>query len=68
MTPQQMTAGEAAADSFLTSQEVADLFQVSKDTIEGLARRGVIPAKQIGKFWRYRRRDLERWFDGQEDD
>jgi excisionase family DNA binding protein len=61
------TAG-GAADLFLTSQEVADLFQVKADVIEAMARAGTIPARKIGRFWRYRRLALEAWFDGQEDD
>jgi excisionase family DNA binding protein len=60
------TAG-GVADRFLSSQEVADLFQVKADVIEAMARAGTIPARKIGKFWRYRRSALEAWFDGQED-
>jgi excisionase family DNA binding protein len=62
-----LTTG-GAADRFLTSQEVAELLQVSKNTIEAMARAGQIPAKQVGRFWRFRRSAIEAWFDAQEDD
>jgi excisionase family DNA binding protein len=62
-----LTTG-GAADRFLTSREVAELLPVSKDTIEQMARAGQIPAKQVGRFWRFRRSAIEAWFDGQEDD
>jgi excisionase family DNA binding protein len=67
MKPEQMTAGEAAADRFLTSAQVSDIFQVSVDVIEQMARAGELPARRVGRFWRYRRRDLEAWFDQEGD-
>jgi excisionase family DNA binding protein len=51
------------ADLYLTSRQVAERYQVSKDTIERMARAGEIPAKRFGKFWRFRLSDLERWWD-----
>jgi excisionase family DNA binding protein len=40
-------------DRFLTASEIAEIFQVSRDEIYKLARKGVIPAYKIGGAWRF---------------
>ncbi len=42
-----------AHDRLLTANELAEIFQVSRDEIYRLAKRGVIPAYKIGGVWRF---------------
>jgi excisionase family DNA binding protein len=37
----------------LTTQQVAEFFQVHVKTINRLARRGVIPGSKVGRGWRF---------------
>ncbi len=45
-------------DAILNSKEVARLLDLSPDTVNELARRGVVPAFKKGRQWRFRRRDV----------
>jgi excisionase family DNA binding protein len=40
-------------DRLLNASEIAEIFQVSRDEIYKLARRGIIPAYKIGGAWRF---------------
>jgi len=48
---------------FLTASEAAEHLRVSKMTIYRLIRAGKIPAVQVGKSYRVRVDDLERYLD-----
>ncbi len=48
---------------FLTASEAAEQLRVSKMTIYRLIRAGKIPAVQVGKSYRVRVDDLERYLD-----
>jgi excisionase family DNA binding protein len=48
---------------FLTASEAAERMRVSKMTVYRLIRAGKIPAVQIGKAYRVREDDLERYLD-----
>lgn len=44
----------------------AELLGVSKKSVYGLIRKGVLPARKVGKEWRFARRNLINWVaDGQ---
>lgn len=45
----------------LTLSEVAALLRVPKSTVYKLAQLGRVPAFKVGKHWRFRQRDIERW-------
>jgi len=45
----------------LTVGEVAHFLRVPKSTVYKLARLGQIPASEIGKHWRFLRKDLQHW-------
>jgi len=45
-------------DILLNSREVAFLLDLSPDTVNDLARRGVLPAFKKGRQWRFRKRDV----------
>jgi excisionase family DNA binding protein len=46
-------------DEVLTAREVADLLKMPVSTIYELARRGELPARQLGRTWRFLRPRLE---------
>lgn len=51
----------------LTVRQVADLLQVTEETIRRLANRGVLPGRRVGGAWRFSRPALVRWIEsGQE--
>lgn len=50
----------------LSVQQVADLLQINEYTVRYKARNGIIPGFfRIGRKWRIRRADLEKWIDTQ---
>ena len=52
--------------SFLTTEEVLTYLKVTPRTIYRLIRTGELPAVRIGRQWRFRRHDLDRWLDRQQ--
>ena len=52
-------------DTFLTTEEVLEYLQVNLRTIYRLIKAGKIPAVRVGRQWRFRRRDIDAWLDGQ---
>jgi excisionase family DNA binding protein len=45
-------------DLLLNSKEVAEILDLSPDTVNELARKSVLPAFKRGRQWRFRRRDV----------
>ena len=45
----------------MTIAEAASFLRVSKNTVYEYVRRGIIPARKIGRVWRLRRAVLEDW-------
>ena len=50
-------------ETLLNVQEVAEFLQMNAATIYNWAQEGRIPAIKLGRSWRFRRTDLERWLD-----
>jgi excisionase family DNA binding protein len=46
-------------DQVMTAREVAELLQMPVSTVYELARRGEIPARRLGRTWRFLRPRLE---------
>lgn len=51
----------------LTTEQVAQLLGLSAFTIREYARAGKIPAKKVGKAWRFSRGALIRWLETPEE-
>jgi excisionase family DNA binding protein len=49
--------------TLLTSQEVSELFKIPIVQVQKLARDGKIPAGKVGRLWRFREKDIWRWFE-----
>ena len=58
---------EEAQDRILTVAEVADYFKLSQATIYRLAQTGAIPARRIGRSWRFSLRQIDEWFRAQDE-
>lgn len=48
-------------DTWMTLEEVAKYFKVSKDSIYRLAQRREIPASKLGNLWRFRKTEIDEW-------
>jgi len=61
-------AAQAAAmltrDEVMTAREVAELLRMPTSTVYELARKGVLPARQLGRTWRFLRPRLEELLTG----
>jgi excisionase family DNA binding protein len=51
-------------EEVMTAREVADLLRMPVSTIYELARRGELPARRLGRTWRFLRPRLEAMFAG----
>lgn len=52
------------ADDLLTTEEVADLLRVSRQTLWRWRKDGTLPARKVGALVRYRRSDVDALLDG----
>ncbi len=52
-------------DTFLTTEEVLEYLNVNLRTVYRLIKAGSIPATRVGRQWRFRKRDLDKWLDNQ---
>ncbi len=48
----------------LTLEETAKFLRVPKKKVQALAEKGMIPARQIEKDWRFSKRAVEEWLSG----
>ena len=53
----------AGEDEFLTTDEVLGYLRINARTVYRLIRNGELPAVRIGRQWRIRRDDLDRWLE-----
>ena len=58
------SSGFLTRDEVMTAQEVADLLRMPTSTVYELARKGVLPASQLGRTWRFLRPRLEQLLAG----
>ncbi|NQT47162.1 MAG: helix-turn-helix domain-containing protein [Candidatus Omnitrophica bacterium] len=49
-------------EKVLTSEEVSSYFRIPKLTVYKLAKDGAIPAAKVGKHWRFKKCELDKWF------
>lgn len=52
-------------EGFLTTEEVLAYLQVNLRTVYRLIDAGKLPAVRVGRQWRFRRKDIDAWLDGQ---
>lgn len=52
-------------ETFLTTEEVLEYLNVNLRTVYRLIKAGSIPAVRVGRQWRFRKRDIDRWLEGE---
>jgi excisionase family DNA binding protein len=52
-------SGFLTREEVMTAREVAELLRMPTSTVYELARRGVLPARRLGRTWRFLRPRLE---------
>jgi excisionase family DNA binding protein len=60
---QQVSEGHAIGEKFLILREAAEVLRLSTRTVREYVKRGEIRGKIIGKRWRFRRADLDAFFE-----
>lgn len=53
---------DAILDDILEPVEMAKLLKISVKHLVALAKRGEIPAKKVGKAWRFKASEVIKWF------
>ena len=56
-------AEDVTGGAFLTLDEAAEVLRLHRRTVREYVRRGELRGRVIGRRWRFRRRDLEAFFD-----
>jgi excisionase family DNA binding protein len=54
-----------AHEAFLTTEEVLEYLQVNLRTVYRLIKTKSIPAVRVGRQWRFKKRDIDAWLQGQ---
>lgn len=52
---------EEIPERLMTLEEVADYLRLSIHTIYKMLQKGKIPAYKVGKQWRFKKEDIDRW-------
>ena len=47
----------------LTIDELVDYLRIPKSTLYKLAQEGKIPARKVGRHWRFRKEAIDRWLE-----
>ena len=55
--------GESDFESLLDVAEASKFLGIHPKTLRSKARRGIIPAFQVGRLWRFRASTLNKWLD-----
>jgi excisionase family DNA binding protein len=52
---------QAEFEPLITSEKAAQLLGIHPKTLQKMARSRKIPAVRVGKYWRFRKSDLDSW-------
>lgn len=50
-------------NDIMTIKEVAEYLKIKEKTAYHLSAKGEIPAFKVGRSWRFRKRDIDRWIE-----
>ena len=48
-------------EPLIDSEEAAQLLRLHPKTLQQMARSGRLPATRVGKFWRFRKSEIDLW-------
>jgi excisionase family DNA binding protein len=51
------------SDELLSAEEVGKILKLSKSTVQRWCHGGKLPAVKMGKMYRVRKKDLDRWYE-----
>ena len=51
------------SDAIMKPQEVAEYLRIPIRTLYKLCNEGKVPATRVGKHWRFRKEEIDKWFD-----
>jgi excisionase family DNA binding protein len=54
-------ATQAAGPDVLTVEQLAELLQLDEKTVRGLAAKGELPGRKLGRHWRFSRQAVLEW-------
>ena len=57
------SGGVTVSDKLMTVEQMAEYLQVDEYTIYAWARKGKMPAFKVGRFWRFRKEDIDKWLE-----
>jgi excisionase family DNA binding protein len=60
---QQVSEGHAIGEKLLTLSEAAEVLRLNARTVRDYVKRGEIRGKLIGKRWRFKRADLDAFYE-----
>ncbi|HPP10977.1 MAG TPA: helix-turn-helix domain-containing protein [Defluviitoga tunisiensis] len=52
-------------DKWLTLEQIAEYLQMSGSSIYKMAQSGKIPAYKVGKQWRFKKEEIDKWVEKQ---
>jgi len=52
-------------ERWLTLEQIAEYLQMSTSSIYKMAQKGKIPAYKVGRQWRFRKEEIDRWIKSQ---
>ena len=50
-------------DAIMKPQKVAEYLRIPIRTLYKLCNEGKVPATRVGKHWRFRKKEIDKWFD-----
>jgi len=56
---------ELNMDKWLTLEQIAKYLQMSTSSIYKMAQAGKIPAYKVGRQWRFKKEEIDRWIEKQ---
>jgi excisionase family DNA binding protein len=55
--------GDLKMDKWLTLEQIAEYLQMSTSSIYKMAQKGKIPAYKVGRQWRFRKEEIDKWIE-----
>jgi len=56
---------ELNMDKWLTLEQIAEYLQMSTSSIYKMAQAGKIPAYKVGRQWRFKKEEIDKWVEKQ---
>jgi len=50
-------------DKWLTLEQIAEYLQMSTSSIYKMSKKGKIPAYKVGRQWRFKKEEIDRWIE-----